>query len=292
MERRLAGQEFIQDRAQPPDVGRCRQLLRVHLRALGRHVRRRARDFVVVDRQRVVHAARQPEVGDVRRTIRIDQHVAGLQVQVQDTQAMRIGHCLGRGAQQRRRRLRRVTLAALQQSRQAVPLHEAHAEELQTFETAGFVHRNDVRMLHARGVLLLALEALDEIARGPRAGGQQLDCDDAVERDMTGAVHRAHATLTDSFQQLVIPEVPLHRVSKVKVQVSRMRRRGRLVGRGFADAGQAAERNLGQPTQAQQHRHTCTGGIIDHRLTRHPPSFASVGREPMHHTRRFPGERT
>ena len=104
---RTSGQQFVKDRTQAPDVGGRGELVRAYLRLLGRHVRRRAGDFVVVHGQRIFEPPRKAEIGHVRDARLVQQHVRGLQVEVQHPKAVRVVDGLGDGAHQRGRRARR-----------------------------------------------------------------------------------------------------------------------------------------------------------------------------------------
>ena len=105
--RRLARQQFIEDRAETIDIHGGRQLLRLATRLLRRHVtgraehRHRARERAVL-----LHQPGQPEVRQMRLALRIEQHVPGLDVPMKDAALMRVVD----GARQLREQLRRVAI--------------------------------------------------------------------------------------------------------------------------------------------------------------------------------------
>ena len=82
---------------------------------------------------------------------------------MQHAEPMRVVDCLGDRAQQVRSARLRQSAQALDLGGEAWPADQAHAEEMQFFSVADFVDRDDVRMLHARRVLRLLSEALDEL---------------------------------------------------------------------------------------------------------------------------------
>ena len=98
LQRRRAGQQFVEQHAQRIDVRPRVHVEVVELRLLGRHVERRAQHRLVgrVQRplgQRLVHRLGQPEVDDLGHRLVVvggDQDVGGFQVAVNDPLLMRV----------------------------------------------------------------------------------------------------------------------------------------------------------------------------------------------------------
>lgn len=130
---------------------------------LGSHIARGAGDLGVVGFTQWINLARKSEVGDVRCLLLVQQHIGRLQVQVQHVQTVRIGHRFGNGAQQRCGAARFEGAIRRQRRRQAAAPHQAHAEKVQIFRGANFVHGDDVGVLHPRRVTRLVQKPLDEL---------------------------------------------------------------------------------------------------------------------------------
>ena len=89
---------------------------------------------------------------------------------------------------------------------------------MQIRRAADFVDGNNVRMLHARGVLRFALESIDEAFRCPRTGRQQFHRDFAIQTALIGAIDHAHAAFADQFLQFVAAEFALLRIVEIEFQ--------------------------------------------------------------------------
>jgi hypothetical protein len=90
--------------------------------------------------------------------------------------------------------------------RASEPPDQLHREEIQFLVRADLVDRHDVRMLHARGRLRLALEALDEIGRGPGPADSSFTATSRARLFCRARLDHAHATLADPLDQLVVAE--------------------------------------------------------------------------------------
>ena len=96
-----AGQQGVEDRSQPVDVGRGRQCAAFARSLLGRHVGGRADDRPRVRQLAVpLDSLGQAEVGDMRLTIGIDQDIRRLQVAMEDASLVSVVDRLGRRRQQ------------------------------------------------------------------------------------------------------------------------------------------------------------------------------------------------
>ena len=114
---------------------------------LGRHVRRRAEDRPGLGELDVgLDLLRQPEVGDVRMALVVDQDVGRLEVAVQDAAGVGVGHRLGRLGHQAGGGPR-VVLVAAQQRHEAAAGDQLHAEVVLAVVLADLVDRHDARVV-------------------------------------------------------------------------------------------------------------------------------------------------
>src|SRR5205814_1115822 len=99
-ERRLAGEQFVEDRAQPVHVGRGGQVLQGG-RLLGGEVAGRADDGPGLRVGGVTfEVLGQPEVGDVRLAVRVQEDVARLEVAVEHAALVGVVDGPGDGGEQ------------------------------------------------------------------------------------------------------------------------------------------------------------------------------------------------
>jgi hypothetical protein len=144
VERDLAGEHLVEHDAERVDVRLAVDV--VAERLLGGHVVRRAQDAAVGGQPVVAQRARDPEVGDLGRALRVDQHVLGLDVAVHDVMPM--------GAAERARDLDRVRERLV--DREPAELTDAVLERLAldvleddvrtVLVLAGVDHADDVRV--------------------------------------------------------------------------------------------------------------------------------------------------
>jgi len=88
-ERKLAGEQLIEDNAKRPDIGGGSHEPRFAGRLFGRHVGRGAKNGVGKGHAAVgLHELGEAKVADKRFTIRVEQHVGGLEVAMEDTALM------------------------------------------------------------------------------------------------------------------------------------------------------------------------------------------------------------
>ena len=205
-ERRLAGQERVEDGPQAVDVGGRGQALELPGGLLGGHVLGRAGP-----RPGLRHLAPgvdplgQAEVGDMGLAVAIDQDVVGLQVAMQDAALMGMVH----GAGDRRHQPGRgaeVLPEAGQLILEAAAVDQLHAEEVLALVLADLVDRHDVRVVEVGRRLGLLAKPLDGVVVEP-VRQDHLQRDRAVEADLPGAVDDAHAAVGDLGLQLVVAEV-------------------------------------------------------------------------------------
>jgi hypothetical protein len=203
-ERRAAGEQLVQDRAQPVDVA-----ARVGLASgglFGRHVagrshRAAARGQGSVDR----HPVGETEVGDARAIRLVDQDVPGLEVAVHDAQRVRrvhggrdVAHVAGRALGWQRR--------AAHQIRQALALDQLHREVRLAVVVADLEHRDGVRVTELGGGARFLAKAVDLVLVGELAGGDELQRDLAIQRRIARPPHHAHRAAPDRRDQIVTAE--------------------------------------------------------------------------------------
>ncbi len=81
---------------------------------------------------------------------------------------------------------------------------QAHREKQAVLGLAGLVHRNDVLVIERGLQLTLALEPGAEPRVVAQLGSEQLQRHDAIQRELSRAVHDAHSALT----KLAIDSIP------------------------------------------------------------------------------------
>ena len=189
VERRLAGQELVEDDSERVEVGARIDLASLGL--LGREVLRRPDD-----RARLGHLARagagDPEVRHLHAALAVDEDVVRLDVAVHDPVPVREA--------QRREDLARVLdrdvdrrgAAADDQLLERAAVEELHRDVVGVLGLAAVVDRDDVRVVERGGVLRLAAEALDELVVVPVAAVEDLDRDAAAELLVFGEVDVGH----------------------------------------------------------------------------------------------------
>jgi len=87
-------------------------------------------------------------------------------------------------------------------------LDQPHGEEVLALMLPNFINRHDVRMIQARHRLGLAIEPLDEIARGNRPLPNHLEGHGAFDTDLSRLKDHAHAAARNFRLQLVVAEEP------------------------------------------------------------------------------------
>ena len=201
-ERNLAGQELEENDPGRVQVGRLVDWRSAGL--LGREVLRGAHDCALLR-----HLARarsgDPEVRHLDDAFRVDDHVVGLDVAVDDAVSVRVS--------ERGENLTRVgdsdrdwaQAARADELLQRAPLDVLHDDVVGAVVLAAIEDRDDVRVGEAGCVCRLAPEALDElvVVRVPRV--QDLDRDPASELLVLGEVHVGHAAAAELPRDAVAP---------------------------------------------------------------------------------------
>ena len=202
LERWPARQAFIQDRPQGIDVtGRTERgalaagLLRGHVRRRAHH---RARGCLPGD----VQLLGQAEVGDLRCSILGQEHIARLEVPVDNSPGVRGMHRQGQFLHQRRGFLGRQGRAG-QLSVQGAARAVFQREERQAVVFAHLENLHDVGVLQTGDGLGLDAEALQLLRSGAGAGADHFEGNQALERPVPGLVNDAHAAPAQLFQDLI-----------------------------------------------------------------------------------------
>ena len=221
-ERRPAGQQLVQRRAEAVDIGAAIDRADVAARLLRRHVRGRAEQRARAGQAAVGgRLAGEAEVGDDRPPAAVvgalDEHVGRLDVAVDDAEAVGLVQRDREVAGDRGLVLDRHRRGGLRQRR---AVDELEREVRAAGDLADLVDPTHVGVIDAR----LGARLLGEAERGGRIdAADQLERDPAAEPAVARPVHHAHAALA---------ELALDLVAIPAGQAGRASRRGGL-GRGL-----------------------------------------------------------
>ena len=206
-ERRPARQCRVEDRAKPVDVGSDRHRPLVTRRLFGRHVAGRAEDRTRLRQLTVgLDPLGQAEVGHVRLTPRVEQHVGRFQVAVED--AALVGMVDGpRYLSQSPGRLPRRVHHPVEPPIEASAVEQSHAEVMVALMLAHLVDRHDVRVVEVGHGLGLDAEPVDIGRAGEPAGQDHLQGHHTVQADLPRLVDDPHPAAGDLLKQLVVAEV-------------------------------------------------------------------------------------
>ena len=205
-ERHPAGQRLVEHHAQRPHVARGADLADAAGGLLRRHVVRRA-ELGGRERERALDVDQlgEAEVGEVRLAVRVEEHVAGLEVAVQHAALVRVMDGAGDLREQPGRLPRRQR--ALQETlRERAAVHQLHGEELLPVGLADLMDGDDVRMVQPRDRLRLGAEARQLLRPGEGGRADELQGDGALEPEVLRLVDDPHAAVSDLPQQPVLSE--------------------------------------------------------------------------------------
>ncbi len=170
---------------------------------LGRHVPRRAdRKPDRGEVRRLAGAAGQPEIGQHRAAVGMDEDVGGLEVAVDDAGVMRVLQAISDLAQISPRR-QGVEWAPVQDVAQRAAADQRHREVRHAIGKLEVVYGQDVRVVQLGERLRLGLEPLHKAVVLKELWRQRLERDLATERLLHRAVDHRHAAAAQAFDDLV-----------------------------------------------------------------------------------------
>ncbi len=210
----LAGQRLVNHQGGAEEVGASVELMAGEL--FRRHVARRTEHGAGagerVARVAVVAAqdAGDAEVEDAdvhaHAALADQEDVVGLDVTVDDALLVGVGERQQQLAADLQARLERQRAARLQPFAQRLSFQELHDEvRAKRRVEAEIVDGDDVRVLELTGDAGLALETGVELLLGAQLGVDELDGDDALQRQVLGLVDLGHAAAAAQLDQLVAP---------------------------------------------------------------------------------------
>ena len=191
----------MEQTAERVDVGAAVDRLAVDL--LGGEVGGRAHGSALARRDALlVESPGQPEVGEIDMLVRVEQHIGGLDVAMDEAaRVRRIQSVRDLAADgERAGRLERALRA--EQRAQVGSLDVAHRQVEAPVDVARVVDRHHVRVLERHCELRLAREARTEALIQRELGRHQLQRDRPFQPQVVGAVDDAHPATAD---QLVDP---------------------------------------------------------------------------------------
>ncbi len=133
-------------------------------------------------------------------------HVARLQVAMDDAGAMRPAERLADLDGNAKRVVERQPRRAAQSVRQRLAVEILEHQVVEIAVAANVVDRTDTGIVQRCDRARLLLETLTQLGIGSECAGQDLDGDGAIEPDITGPIHLAHATRADGVDDFVRTE--------------------------------------------------------------------------------------
>ena len=198
-ERNLAGEALEQQASERVDVRPCIDRVAAHLlgRDVGECPEQALRD---VERLHIARGRRDAEVGEVAvlaLLLRVDQHVARLDVAMHETARVRGIESGGHLSDQGDRTCGLKATVAPERGAQVTALDQAHRDVDVPVRLAGRVDRNHVRVIEARGQLRLAQDAIARCLVVNEPGREHLQRDGARQVAVDRAEDLAHPTAPD-----------------------------------------------------------------------------------------------
>ena len=199
--RPVADEHLVQDDAQAVDVrgGRGRLAARL-LRAevVDRPERRPGQGHL-----RLGDGPGDPEVGDLDLAVLGDEHVAGLDVAMDDAAGVRGRESASDAGPDARDLARRQRPAAAQDRREVLAVDQLHDDERAVRVLAVVVDGDDVRVVERGGRLGLLAEARGEVGVAQVLGSEELEGDVAAEPGVGGAVDGRHPAAAEELDQAI-----------------------------------------------------------------------------------------
>jgi hypothetical protein len=167
----------------------------------------RAHPMAVAGRGAVAAEGRdEAEVGQVRVVVRVDQHVARLDVAVHEAGPVGGVECRRDLPDEAQRSLLRECALAPDEREQVVSDHEPHRDEGDVPLLAGRIHGDDVRVLDRGGRTRLPHETRSRLRVVDEVRGDDLQCHDPLQRELGRAVDDPHPAAADDGRDAVSPE--------------------------------------------------------------------------------------
>ncbi len=195
------GTEGIDVARRPDGTKRWIGLLRWHEVRRAENLAGR-REFTVVR-----EAFGKAEVRDVWFARRVDEDVGRFQITMNDALLMRVVDGRRNFPEMTRRRSRGQGTAA-RDIRETLSFDEIHREVVLAFVFTDVVDGDDVRVAQAGRSFGLGAEAFHKRVAGEAPKEQHLHGNDAVQRDLPGAINDAHTPARDFVEQFVVSERP------------------------------------------------------------------------------------
>jgi len=202
--RALAADELVEHEAQRVHVALRVDLTGTTLGLLGAHVLQRADQLARARHARpfaigVVERARDAEIDHLGNTRGVDEHVAGLQVAVDDTLGVPVSDRSAHVTEQRNRLGRRKLARAHERGDGQRILDQLHRQVRRRPVDAGREDLRDRRVVHPREQLGFLREA--PRGRSVRERRQDLERDLPVGMALLGFVHATHAARADAAHE-------------------------------------------------------------------------------------------
>ena len=190
-ERWMTSEQLIEDGAEPVNIGRARELRDVSGGLLGRDVTRGSQDVAGLrDRAFRFHQARQPEVGQMRFALDVEQNISRLDIAMNDSALMRVV----RGAGEARDDLHRAPQRQRFAPNELIELSafdELHAVKAGAVVFADIVDRHDPRVLQTGGRLGFAAETFQMRLARPMSQPDNLQRHEPVQAFLARAIDHA-----------------------------------------------------------------------------------------------------
>ncbi len=181
---------------------------RVALRLLGTHVERRAhRDARLRDAHIFrFEVAAQAEVGDLHPPLARQQDVLGLDVTMDEAGFARRADRL-RGLPHDRESKLQFNRALFQDVvAQVRSLHKLHCDEVCVVNTPKRINMNNTRVIKPRDGRRFQLEPVEILLIGREVGPENLECDRAIQAELSGEIDLAHPASTEQPLDLEIAQ--------------------------------------------------------------------------------------
>ena len=209
-EGRSAGQQFIEDAPERPDVGpginwQAARLFGAHVSGGAEHragARARRRDRDALGSGFVAQGLGEPEVEHLHGAVRRQLDVGGFEIAVDDALFVRGFESAGE-LERDRHNLRRRERTRAQPVGECRPFNQFEHERGHTVCLFEAVDTADVRVIQSGDQPGFTGEPCHAVRVCHEGGREHLDRDVTVEHEITGAIDLAHAPLTDGCQHLV-----------------------------------------------------------------------------------------